>query len=307
MDGKERIIRLLKREEIIEVQHTNFQEKETWVGDGYERVKASQVEMIKKHYADYNADKDYVLWIVADFYYPFTAVIQGNVAARKSNGEKIEVPQLTRTPYINKNIRQVSMKSGRKRLYGVPLVFHSFEELCEVDEVQIRWDLYIPVYLRDEPLDLHVENVLVRYHLSFAKTNEENHFFTIHSKDFVLESFNGEGADNQRQKYYEEFDLAIQTNGNFELNRDENPVLPPMVTGIYDLTDSIEEGKIRDLTEKETEMLNSLTGLQQDSEMIRRNMQEVAVKDDVQWSGYFYDRTEVLQATSIADLLYMTN
>lgn len=102
MDGKERIIRLLKREEIIEVQHTNFHEKETWVGEGYERVKASQVEMIKKHYADYNADKDYVLWIVADFYYPFTAVIQGNVEVRKINGEKIEVPQLTRTPYINK-------------------------------------------------------------------------------------------------------------------------------------------------------------------------------------------------------------
>ncbi|MFR5030426.1 MAG: hypothetical protein ACLUCI_03655 [Blautia hansenii] len=306
MDGKERIIRLLKREEIIEVQHTNFHEKETWVGEGYERVKASQVEMIKKHYADYNADKDYVLWIVADFYYPFTAVIQGNVEVRKINGEKIEVPQLTRTPYINKNIRQVSMKSGRKRLYGVPLVFHSFEELYEVNEIQIRWDLYIPVYLRDEPLDLHVENVLVRYHLSFAKTNEENHFFTIYSKDFVLESFNGESSDVQRQKYYEEFDLAIQTKGSFELDRDENPVLPPMVTGIYDLTDSIEEGKIRDLTEKETGMLNSLTGLQQDSEMIRRNLQEVAVKDDVQWSGYFYDRTEVLQATSIADLLYMT-
>ena len=34
MDGKERIIRLLKREEIIEVQHTNFHEKETWVGEG---------------------------------------------------------------------------------------------------------------------------------------------------------------------------------------------------------------------------------------------------------------------------------
>ena len=68
--------------------HTNFHKKETWVGDGYKRVKASQVEMLKKHYADYNADKDYVLWIVADFYYPFTAVIQGNVVARKSNGEK---------------------------------------------------------------------------------------------------------------------------------------------------------------------------------------------------------------------------
>ena len=44
--------------------HTNFHEKETWVGDGYERVKASQVEMIKKHYADYNADKDYTVEIL---------------------------------------------------------------------------------------------------------------------------------------------------------------------------------------------------------------------------------------------------
>lgn len=287
--------------------HTNFHKKETWIGNGHKRIKENQIEMLQKHYTDYDADKDYVLWIVADFYYPFTASIQGKVEVRKRNGEKIAIPQVIRNPYPNKKIRQVSMKSGRKRLYGIPLVFPSFEELCEVNEVQIRWVLYVPVYLRKHPVDLHVENVLVRYHLSFAKTNEENHFFTIYSKDFVLESFNGESSDVQRQKYYEEFDLAIQTKGSFELDRDENPVLPPMVTGIYDLTDSIEEGKIRVLTEKETGMLNSLTGLQQDSEMIRRNLQEVAVKDDVQWSGYFYDRTEVLQATSIADLLYMTN
>ena len=44
--------------------------------------------MLQKHYADYNADKDYVLWIVADFYYPFTAVIQGNVVARKVTEKK---------------------------------------------------------------------------------------------------------------------------------------------------------------------------------------------------------------------------
>lgn len=286
--------------------HTNFHKKEIWVGDGYERLKASQVEMIKKHYADYDVDKDYVLWIVADFYYPFIASIQGKAEVRKRNGEKIEIPQVIRNPYPNKKIRQVSMKSGRKQLYGIPLVFHSFEELCEVNEVQIRWDLYVPVYLREHPVDLHVKNVMVQYHLRFEKTDEENHFFTVHSKDYVLESFNGEGSDNQRQKYYEEFDSAIQTKGIFEMDRDGNPVLPPMVTGNYDLTDSIEGGKIRNLTEKETEMLNSLTGLQQESGMIRRNLQEVAIKDDVQWSGYFYDRTEVLQATSIADLMYMT-
>ena len=286
--------------------HINFHKKEIWVGDGYERLKASQVEMIKKHYADYDVDKDYVLWIVADFYYPFIASIQGKAEVRKRNGEKIEIPQVIRNPYPNKKIRQVSMKSGRKQLYGMPLVFHSFEELCEVNEVQIRWDLYVPVYLREHPVDLHVKNVMVQYHLRFEKTDEENHFFTVHSKDYVLESFNGEGSDNQRQKYYEEFDSAIQTKGIFEMDRDGNPVLPPMVTGNYDLTDSIEGGKIRNLTEKETEMLNSLTGLQQESGMIRRNLQEVAIKDDVQWSGYFYDRTEVLQATSIADLMYMT-
>lgn len=286
--------------------HTNFHKKETWIGNGHERIKENQIEMLQKHYTDYDADKDYVLWIVADFYYPFTASIQGKVEVRKRNGEKIAIPQVIRNPYPNKKIRQVSMKSGRKRLYGIPLVFPSFEKLCEVNEVQIRWDLYVPVYLRKHPVDLHVKNVLVQYHLKFEKTDEENHFFTVHSKDYVLESFNGKGSDNKRQKYYKEFDSAIQTNGIFEMDRDENPVLPPMVTGIYDLTDSIEEGEIRDLIEKETEMLNSLTGLQQDSEMIRRNLQEVAIKDNIQWSGYFYDRAEILQATSIADLLYMT-
>lgn len=298
---------LFKKEKIIKMIHTNFHEKQTWIGNGHEMSKEQQVEIIKKHYADYDVDKDYVLWITADFYYPFTSEIQGKVQVRKRNGEEIEIPQVIRNPYPNKKIRQVSMKSGRKRLYGIPLVFHSFEELCEVNEVQIRWDFYIPTYLkgRERPLDLHVKNILIRYHLEFNKTDEENRFFTIYSQDYVFEGFVGKDSENLCKEYYTEFDTAIQTTGVIEMNTDKHSILSPMVSDIYDLTGSVKERESEYLNEKETEMLNIFTELKQDDKMIRKSLQKVDFKRKAQWEGYFYDRTEILKATSIAELLYM--
>ena len=74
--------------------------------------------------------------------------------------------------------------------------------------------------------------------------------------------------------------------GSFELDRDENPVLPP--GGIYDLTDSIEERKIR--TYRERNRNAEPHWFAAGYEMIE-TCKKVAVKDDVQWSGYFYDST----------------
>ena len=63
------------------------------------------------------------------------------------------------------------MKSGRKRLYGVPLVFHSFEELCEVNEIQIGWEfLYPSIFAGWLPLYLHVENAIGSYLLASQKS-----------------------------------------------------------------------------------------------------------------------------------------
>lgn len=61
--------------------------------------------------------------------------------------------------------------------------------------------------------------MLVRYHLEFEKTNKENHFFTVHSVDYVLESIVGKDSDSEWQIYYEEFNLAIQVKGIFEMGK----------------------------------------------------------------------------------------
>ena len=288
------------------MQHTNFHKKERWVGNGHETCREQQNEMIRRHYSDYDADRDYVLWIIADFFHPYTAVIQGQVQIRKGNGEEIEVLQITRTPYPNKRIRQVSMKSGRKRLYGIPLIFHSFEELCEVKEVLIRWDLFVPIYLRktEQVFDLRVENVMIRYDLGFEKDSdhEDYRFFTVHSKDYVLDAFQEDTGD-KRKEYYGEFDLALNATGVFEMGIDEVSILPPMISEIYDLTDFTGEEEECPLTEKENEALTVFYELEQDNEMVRKSLQEVAIKEEVQWEGYYYERAEVLTATSIADLL----
>jgi len=288
------------------MQHTNFHKKDSWIGNGHETCREQQIEMIRRHYSDYDADRDYVLWIIADFFHPYTAVIQGQVQVRKRDGEEIKVSQLTRTPYPNKGIRQVSMKSGRKRLYGIPLIFHSFEELCEVKEVLIRWDLFVPIYLREteQGFDLRVENVVIRYELGFEKDSdhEDYRFFTIHSKDYVLDAFDEDTGDRSKE-YYGEFDLALNATGVFEMDMNEVPILPPMISEIYDLTGSVVGEESRPLTKKENEALTVLSELEQDNKMVRKSLQEVIIKEDVQWEGYYYERAEVLTATSIADLV----
>lgn len=287
------------------MQHTNFHKKEGWIGNGHETCKKQQIEMIKRHYPDYVIDRDFVLWIVSDFFYPYKAMIQGQVQITKSNGKEIEILQVTRKPYPNKKIQQISMKSGRKRLYGIPLVFHSFQELCEVKEVLIRWDIFSPIYLRENemPLDLNVKNVVVRYKLKFEmdSIHEEYHFFTVHSYDYVLEAFDDDTDDRYKQ-YYKEFDLAFNMSGVCEMEKDEMRILPSMISNIYDLTGFIEKEKSC-ITNKDMEVFAYLSKLKQDYEMIRRNLQEVSIKDEIQWDGYYYERAEVLTATSIADIV----
>lgn len=129
--------------------------------------KIMQINMIKKAYPDYQHD-NWVLWIVPELIHSTKSVeITGNLSVEKRNGETIELKQCIRTPYPSKYFNQLSLKSGRKRLYGIPLIFDSFEELCEISDVIIDWEIYeswnIPNVANN--FDLHVKKISVNSQL----------------------------------------------------------------------------------------------------------------------------------------------
>ena len=103
---------------------------------------------------------------------------------------------MIRTPYYNKHIRQIGLKNGRSRCFGIPLVFNTLNELQKIKQVKIRWDIIQPIYMLDNVENSSVEamNSLLKtlevrlltldivYYIDFNQTNK-NHWFTLSHKD----------------------------------------------------------------------------------------------------------------------------
>jgi hypothetical protein len=277
-----------------------FSKMENWYKDGHESAKSKQIEVIRKHYPNYS-ETDWVLWIVADLCHKYDSDIVGTIKIRKKDGRFIDRPLVLRTPYRNKIIRQLSMKSGRKRLYGIPLVFDTFEELNSVSDVEIRWDIYEQWSLEgmDQPLDLHVTSVVVDYQLYFEKNDSkhDHRFFTLFSKDSTAEHFT---TNSSADEYYNEFDLAMNANGNILCYDDEWEFLTHEIITLK--RDNV-ENITNELTSDEKTLLDKLYQTRPDRAKTYEHLSDTVVDSEVQWHLYGYKKTETLKSEYMADLL----
>lgn len=285
------------------MRHRGYDKKEKWYKDGYMSCKAKQVEMLKRNYTEYCKD-DWILWIVPDLFHNYNLLAHtGIISIKKKDGSLIQVPFILRTPYPNKLIKQLSMKCGRKRLYGIPLLFKTFEELCEVDEITIRWDIYEGWAFKasDKAVDLHTHTLIVKYVLSF-KENAENsdyRFFTLFSKDNVYDVYEEKDIDRIRE-YYNEFDIAMNVVGNLMCDEEKWEVI---LGDTFTLKDKTEEDIESLLTEEEQKIVDKLVTVIPDKEKIKELLKIVTVKSEVQWQVSYYERTEILTAEYMADIL----
>lgn len=266
-------------------------------------IKNEQIKMIKKHYKQYKSD-DWVLWIVVELFHKYKVKdLTGTIEIKKNDGNLIEIPFVVRTPYPNKKIHQISMKSGLKRLYGIPLVFDSYESLCEVSDVIIKWDIYEEGVLKDKrkALDLHITHLTIKYHLSFEKNkqNKNYRFFTIFSKDNTYDIYNNDSNDSD--KYYEEFDIALNVVGN--INCDSDDKWKSLIYDTYTLKNKVKSGKFCELSSAEEKTLDELYKLLPNQEKAEKLLQNVVMQSEIQWSAYCYEKTEVLIAAYMADIL----
>lgn len=274
------------------MKHNNYYKEEEL------ELKIRQIEMIQKHYKDYSPENDWVLWIIPELYHQYKIEnLKGIIEIKKIDGTKLNIPYCLRKPYPNKNIDQLAMKSGRKRLYGIPLVFKSFEELKTISEIIIKWDVYTYWYLdgTEDPLDLHINNLEIKYQLNFKKNidHPEYHTFTIYSKDNIVENFDSGDDKETMKKYYDEFDTAIDIDCNLIIG-DESFEL--MVNESYTLKNEninidIDFNTYIDTFNKRFDEIQLL-------------LEKTRVKDEVQLNILHYEKKETLTAAYAVDTLY---
>lgn len=132
---------------------------------------------------EYTEDK-YVLWLVCDMFSVYSGVKQGTVYVVTDTGI-IEIPQVTRKPYPNKCISQISKCNGRKKLYGVPLFFDCLNELQSVKNIVIVWDQYFVNHVKQKKINTWTKNIEV-YNTRFVSDAPDKKIFTLLSKAYSV-------------------------------------------------------------------------------------------------------------------------
>lgn len=146
------------------------------------------------------ADGKYVLWLVCDMFSEYSDVKKGTVHILTEDKEII-VPQVTRKPYPNKCISQISMCCGKRKIYGIPLIFDTFEELQKIKNIIIVWDQYCNAFNENrERIKAWAQNIEC-YNMSFIKGNPDEKIYTLLSKTYPFFS-------SRFASYMEEFQLC---------------------------------------------------------------------------------------------------
>lgn len=274
------------------MKHNNYYKEEV------PELKNRQTEMIQTHYKDYSSENDWVLWIIPEIYHQYKIEnLKGSIEIKKLDGTKIDIPYCLRKPYPNKNINQLAMKSGRKRLYGIPLIFKSFEELETVSEIIIKWDVYTYHHLNniETPFDLHIDILEIKYQVNFEKNIEHSEYrtYTIFSKDNILDNFDVDNDKEVMQKYYDEFDVAIDIYGSLLCGDDSFEL---MIYDVYALNNKS--------IAIETNVDIDINIFNKNFDEIQLLVEKTRVKNEVQLDILRYEKKETLTAAYAVDTLY---
>lgn len=230
-------------------------------GDGtLKRVKVSQTHMIQKMYPEYDGSQ-YCLWLVADFMDKFkSSFVTCNIRILKKSGEEVVIPgkHVVRKPYPNFMIRQYGLKNGRKVIYGIPLLFSSYEELAEIHEIHIEWGFGRPIFMKGETeeKDICIDNRLMMAHIRYFNVQFEEksdcRCYTLRSYLCFYDETDYENSD-----LFDHLDFAGCEYGCMEYDTDSEALLvyPPEAHNIYGVTED------RDMTDEENDIFNVMDDL----------------------------------------------
>lgn len=267
--------------------------------EGFKNNKKKHIEMIKKHHINYS-ENDWVLWIVPELNQGYNIKdLVATIKVKKNDGSFIDIPPfVVRTPYKDKNIYQISMKSGKKIIYGIPLIFKTFEELSQVSEVLIDWEIY------SEGRCFLVNNVTVKYNLQFKKDdkNEDYHFFTIFSKEQSSDIVYTIGYYVSENEYFSEFDKASNVIGIIQKEAAASK-FKIILAGIINTeeTDLVGKYMLKDPDSKHFSSLRKILPNEEKLKQLKFIIDEYA-QSDIFYNISCYEKTEVLTSRYMANI-----
>lgn len=116
-----------------------------YIFSNFVKEKASMTRMVQKLYPGFDDRKDFCLWLLFDSYEPDLYMCrQANIKALGNGGEELSLlpPRaslLIRHPYPNRNLSQIGVKYGTKRIFGVPLVVTARNSVKKITEIHVDW------------------------------------------------------------------------------------------------------------------------------------------------------------------------
>lgn len=279
--------------------------------------------MIRKLVPDFDDTKQYVLWLVPDFWdQRIIYDVEGSVRLYDQDDNEIDMTPfgldgakyLVRKPYYNKGIRQIGLKKGRSRLYGIPLVFDDHNDMLRIRTIKIHWEIMLPIFLSkdsDEPYDVRPITMDVVYHVEFDMADiEKNHWFTLSYQD----KFFDDNEEEIRKDIQDYFDMGMCAY-NYHVIRypgDEETDV------IYDLREiAAMDGSEGSLTQKETDIVTMLDsqpfkhlvdkaqqmGQEHFSEEHKKCLNSVCGGFECDIDRYYYEKMITLTADPYADII----
>ena len=282
------------------MEHDRFSKRENMSEVYYRHHVSAYIEMLQRKYPKYDGNQ-YVLWIVPELIYRYhSQEIIGSVSIIKKDGTEVNVDQILRTPYPNKAIHQISTKVGRKRVYGVPLIFDTFEELCEVSDIHIQFDIYSSIYMDEMPFVPFMNHLDIWYHVNFIlnKEHPEYKIFTIFSKDNI---------DYEEEEYMNQYDFMVEIEGT--IDEDEKVTSYDQKIDGYSLiniyTMSVYRGKLDD--DRISVLEDNFSSMNLPCPEKMRQIKKITrVKDEFNFEKHYFERTETLIAEELPDILTLS-
>ena len=159
-------------------------------------------EKLLEIFPDFDIENDYVLFISSNLYFNYANKLDSEIELvskekivkvkdeiELENGEikylDFEEPTIkfhyekdikVRKLYPNKEYRTMCKKFGRKSCdFGVPIIFKSFQELTDIEEIILRWNI------KDTEIYIGIS-----HNITFSK-DEKNKMYILESRDYYLD------------------------------------------------------------------------------------------------------------------------
>lgn len=269
---------------------------------------------VQKLYPDFDETKQYVLWIVADFWDDIRLYnIHGQVRLYDDQNQEIDTQlefavnagQVVRKPYYNKGIRQVGIRKGRERIFGVPIVTDDVTKFEKIKKITVQWDILMPIFVDEQaptPYEVCLCSLNVVHNVTFDMTNvDTNHWFTLSHQDILVDK-----SEQYAHKMAQIYDTIVALLGlqvelpdgvHVKINPDDSDVLILGMERNVDLDNPVSDHVNEILESMAKQPVNHL--LNMFAEVNER------VPLQVKWDldRYHYETNVVLTADPYADII----